>query len=199
MNMRDLFVYFKAYIRNNLGDSIWILCFSVFIFCIVKILMRKQENEPMISMRTSNIVGAMLSLEYSFVFVMTLFDRKVIDNSTSNISVFAPYIKVYTENDTELLLQIIMNITMFIPMGFLMPCCFGVCKKYRWVILITFILSLSIECIQGICCIGYFELNDILNNVIGAMIGISIYSLYSKIKKEKVDNDSARKQNSKRL
>ena len=48
---------------------------------------------------------------------------------------------------------------------------------------VVFIFSLSIECIQGIWHIGFFELNDVLNNIIGAMLGTLFHVLCSSCKK----------------
>ena len=80
----------------------------------------------------------------------------------------------------ESLLQIIMNIVMFVPVGLFLPCCFQKFEKNRFVLLGALILSGTIELIQGITKIGMFEFDDILGNVLGAEIGFGIYWILSR-------------------
>lgn len=56
-----------------------------------------------------------------------------------------------------------MNILMFVPLGFLIGGWKG--------IIICFIFSCLIELTQYIGCLGFCELDDMLNNTIGAGIG----------------------------
>lgn len=73
--------------------------------------------------------------------------------------------------------NLILNILMFVPFGFLLPCLFRKCQK-SW---ITFMagagFTLLIETVQLVFRFGIFEADDILNNFIGAVIGYGIYRL----------------------
>ena len=117
------------------------------------------------------------------VFVMTLFNRERVDGNTFIFKVIASYIEAFRKQCPEVFLQIIMNILMFVPIGFLLPCCFKVFQKYRYVLLITFVCSLVIELCQGIFRIGYFESVDIIHNIAGAMIGGVLHMSSLKLKK----------------
>ena len=178
--MRNVFVYFKAYTINNLENVIWILLFAMFIFFIVSGIMRKQKTRMISNTIYDNVCVALLSIDCSAILVLTLLNREFTSGNTFEFSLFKSYVRVFKENDPELLLQIIMNIVIFIPMGFLLPCCFYVFERYSYILLATFILSLSIELIQGICHIGFFELNDILNNIIGTILGVMLHAIFLK-------------------
>lgn len=71
--------------------------------------------------------------------------------------------------------NLILNILMFVPFGFLLPCMFRKCQK-PW---ITFAagagFTLLIEAVQLVFRLGIFEVDDILNNFLGAVIGYGIY------------------------
>ena len=77
--------------------------------------------------------------------------------------------------------QIIANILMFIPIGFLL----GI--KVGWKgIPIAALFSLIIELIQLVTRRGLFEFDDVIHNTVGAVIGFGIYALLGKVMKNDV-------------
>ena len=68
--------------------------------------------------------------------------------------------------------EIVLNILMLVPVGFLLPV---LVKKY--VILYGFLCSLCIEVFQLVTKRGYFEVNDLLHNTLGVVIGFGMYKL----------------------
>lgn len=87
------------------------------------------------------------------------------------------------------MLQIIINIVMFIPIGFLLPCCFKLYEKYRYVLATAVIASVSIEVLQLIFRMGLFETDDVINNVFGATIGLGFYILAKKVIEHEKETD----------
>lgn len=74
--------------------------------------------------------------------------------------------------------NIILNIFMFVPFGFLLP--LGI-KRFRifWkTYLIGFLFTFGIELIQLLLSKGIFECDDILNNVLGTMIGYGFFTIW---------------------
>jgi len=76
--------------------------------------------------------------------------------------------------------NIILNICMFMPLGFLLPLGFKCFKSFWITSLIGFLLTIIIEGIQLYYHLGMFELDDLMNNTIGTMIGFGFYALYTK-------------------
>ncbi len=74
-------------------------------------------------------------------------------------------------SNPEALEGIALNILLFMPMGYLLPLLF---PKLRWwqVIVIGFLTTVCIEVGQLITKLGMFDLDDILNNMIGLGIGM---------------------------
>ena len=68
--------------------------------------------------------------------------------------------------------NIIQNILLFIPLGFLIGGKQG--------IIAGVLLSIGIELTQFIFRLGYCELDDVLNNTIGAAIGALLYKKFGK-------------------
>lgn len=67
------------------------------------------------------------------------------------------------------------NIVMFLPLGFLLPMMWRKFDSVLYCLLAGFFCSASIELIQFITKRGYSELDDILCNTIGAVIGYLIF------------------------
>ena len=74
--------------------------------------------------------------------------------------------------------NIILNIMMFVPFGFLLPL---VSKKFQvfWkTYLAGFLFTFLIEMTQLLLNLGICELDDFMNNTVGAMIGYGFYRLF---------------------
>lgn len=76
--------------------------------------------------------------------------------------------------------NILGNIVAFIPLGFLLPIIFKKMRKLPKIILTSFSVSLLFEVIQLLIAIGSFDIDDILLNVFGSLIGYIFYILISK-------------------
>ncbi len=63
------------------------------------------------------------------------------------------------------------NILMMVPLGILLYIVWKPFRKFGWSLLAGFIFSLSIECMQLYTRRGKFETDDIMNNVVGMLIG----------------------------
>lgn len=76
------------------------------------------------------------------------------------------------------------NIIAFIPLGFLIPITFKRISKLKKIIIISFLISLLFEIIQLFTGIGSFDIDDILLNVFGAIIGYVVYLIIIKLSKK---------------
>lgn len=70
---------------------------------------------------------------------------------------------------------VIENILLFIPLGTLLPFCMRTRIKSWHILLIGLLSSSCIECIQHITGRGYFQVDDIVTNGFGSIIGYGIY------------------------
>lgn len=70
---------------------------------------------------------------------------------------------------------IILNILLFIPFGYLMPLIWSKADRWWKVALVGVLASLSIEIIQLITRLGYADVDDLINNTVGALIGYGLY------------------------
>ena len=70
--------------------------------------------------------------------------------------------------------EILLNIALFIPIGALLPLISG--RKCHWwyALIVGIVISASIEGLQFWLCRGLFEFDDILDNTIGCVIGLTL-------------------------
>lgn len=74
------------------------------------------------------------------------------------------------------------NIMLFLPMGYFLPCLFNKSSKVKIYIIINLFFSLFIEITQVIFMLGSFDVDDIILNVLGSVIGFYLFGLIRKIK-----------------
>lgn len=96
------------------------------------------------------------------------------NNATLNINLI-PFrtILMYLKNINSLyaIINMLGNIVPFIPLGFF---CLIIIKNHIWRIVLCLLIIFSIECIQLIFQIGFFDIDDIFLDIIGSYIGYLI-------------------------
>ena len=79
--------------------------------------------------------------------------------------------------------NLIGNVLVFVPFGFLLPKSYPVCGKWWRVLYCATGLVMCIEFFQLFSAFGAFDVDDIFLNVLGAMIGYPFYVFLQKVKK----------------
>ena len=80
------------------------------------------------------------------------------------------FTKIITQGDVHSLREILSNMLLFLPFGFLTPLCLRI-RRASPVILSGLALSASIEMTQYFLAVGYSETEDIIANVTGLICG----------------------------
>lgn len=117
----------------------------------------------------------------AYVFLVlssTVFSRDRQADYNFELTPFWSYVAVYHGNK-ELLIEDIANVAMLIPVGILVAVIWRTGLKRT--MLIGFGLSLFIELLQLLLKCGLFELDDIIHNTLGCLIGYGIYVLICRI------------------
>ncbi len=74
--------------------------------------------------------------------------------------------------------NILGNIIAFMPFGFLLPLAFPRPKYEFWVLMcITYLVVLTMECIQLFTMVGSFDVDDIILNSFGSAVGFFVYRM----------------------
>lgn len=109
----------------------------------------------------------LLAVYLIFTFYLTVVSRA----SSGNDSIRTEWLEGYKSfHDVYAISENYLNILLFVPIG----CLVGlVARKYRLIfaVLVGLFVSETIECSQLIWQRGTFDVNDLFNNALGALIG----------------------------
>ena len=114
------------------------------------------------------------------VLKLTIFRETTLDERSMNLTLFKDLINVYKTRTTWQFVRLFVgNIVWFVPWGFLIPM---ICKNNKlFVFLSGFAFSLVIETLQFALKKGLFEIDDLILNTIGAILGYGLYLCTRKI------------------
>ena len=161
----------------SLRDFILYSIIGVMIVILV-VLVRKLFNKE--TELSDILTGIIMAVYVSIILQLTLVCRS--DNSRIGIELDIFHGLVGPENDFHWLMiaYVVLNCMLFIPFGFVLSL-FSFLNERRYVIqvalvmLISLIVSLSIEITQLITGRGYYETQDMVSNTLGGIIGWLVY------------------------
>ncbi len=137
--------------RLLFNNSYLVIAFSVLIVIISSLINRKY-----------NILLMILYI-LAIIYITLLFrERKAMN---IYIEPFQSYKHLLTDSGARS--GVIRNIWLFIPLGAIL---FRIYPS-KWILIITVLLSVSIESVQYFMKIGYCELDDVISNGLGGLIG----------------------------
>ena len=128
-------------------------------------------------------VGATISLLGILYF--TVFGREV---ATYNIELKPFYSFIMAKTQPEYYRTVFMNSLLFVPFGTFLP--YLLSSRYKKLniavtVLISFAISTIIEGLQYLCSIGVGEIDDVIFNTLGALVGALVYLLFGHLTKER--------------
>ena len=130
----------------------------------------------------SQLTEAIILSAYVVVLLyLTIFGRYSHPEYTYQIHIYKSYKHLLEQFDWQGIRQIIINIAMMIPVGFLLPVLIKNKYKYLLTLISALILILFIEIMQMVMQCGSFEVDDVINNLIGTIIGMLIFALANRI------------------
>ena len=123
----------------------------------------------------------LVALELFCVYVVVLFAATVFtrtakgEPSRVNLDLVGTIVERFIEGGSTT--EILVNAVMLFPTGLLIPLATG------WgsvrTLLVSFALTLGVETLEYVMARGYFELSDIVLNMLGAAVGYAVYALGS--------------------
>ena len=124
------------------------------------------------------------SLFFEINTILTL-RTKNLDSQGYNIIPFHTIndyiINFYHFNISTWLYNFLGNIILYTPLGILLPLFFTKVVGYRYVFLISLFISLIIETFQYLTSFGVFDIDDIILNITGSLIGYFIFEKILKV------------------
>ena len=128
---------------------------------------------------------AYLSLLGYVVFFSSGFNREDHAEYRYNLTLFQEIGRYYgvgvrTGSWRLFWLNVVGNVCVFVPFGVFLPMLFKKCQKFIPVLLLSFELSLVIEIVQLVTRVGSFDVDDLLLNTIGGILGYITYRILNR-------------------
>ena len=171
--IRTLPHYFPEIFVNRIIISV--IAFAV--FCAVSIFLYKRQKFN----KMQCAAAILLSLYIVVLLYFTVTGRYSHEEYEYKINFFTSYRWFFKYNGEQVLRQLLINFVMLMPVGFLLSVVINAKHKYLITMALSLLLTVFIETMQLITKCGSFEIDDIINNFVGAVIGMLIYMLLNKI------------------
>lgn len=137
------------------------LVFVLYIALLIKVILIKYMP---LSYLMQNLELGLNPFQMNFVPFSTIISYIVSDNFTVSVQ------------------NILGNIVIFIPFGFLLPILISRFQKLVTMLLVSFCFSLTFEIIQLLFPIlGSFDVDDLILNTLGALLGFMLFTLIKRL------------------
>lgn len=145
---------------------------------------------------TRRLISIVLFIIYSCVLVYFLFFAENMGRSTTrdyslNLIPFHEIKRFLTRQDAlgshAVWMNIAGNIIAFVPFGLFVIPVMGRNIGFLETVILTFDISLCVEIIQLITKVGSFDVDDLILNTIGGIIGAGIYVIHIRIERNRAN------------
>ncbi len=113
---------------------------------------------------------------FSVILIITFLSRESGTRQGMDLELFSTW-GINERNNA----YVVENVLLFIPYGFLSPCVFRALRRVCRCGVFGFLTSLGIELLQLVTQRGYFQIDDILTNGLGTIIGYFLFRFVTAI------------------
>ena len=124
------------------------------------------------------IVSLLFIIYIVSVCSLTLVNRGANYEGSVNLALFSSYREAWYDFSVRDWQYIYFNIAMFVPLGFCLPLLSKRFFAIGWTLLAAVLFTGFIEAAQYITGVGIFELDDLFNNILGALIGFGLVKVF---------------------
>lgn len=161
--------------KYRIAIIIGILLFTVFV--TARIYMSAKRHE---SVKCREIIYIFfLCIYLTFLLGVTLFNRQPEKSFSIELTPLWSYRETLADGNLELGKQIFYNMLAFVPLGIFLPVLFRKMQRFWYAATAAAVLSAVIEISQLIFRCGLCELDDVMNNTLGAAAGYGMWKIVS--------------------
>lgn len=95
-----------------------------------------------------------------------------------NLHLFRAWREAWNNFSLQLWLNVLLNVALFMPLGFLLPLLAKVWRKWYILLITGFGASLIIELVQFFTGRGLFDVDDLFTNTLGAVLGFCVVMIF---------------------
>lgn len=172
--MNELFHFIYS---RSLQTNLVVMLMMVFVCTTINMLW--------ISERKKYFNLCMLFGEIMMVLYITVFNRGI---GEGEICLIPFYSFVIAQEQSEIYRSMFMNVLLFVPFGLFLP--YGQEEfrrgKIKTTLLSAFFFSCFVEILQYVFMLGRAEVDDVICNVLGALVGSLSFGIYSLLQRKEI-------------
>ena len=171
--LQKIRLVWNIYFDFHYGAAI-VIGIILFVFCTVSLSLWKKKHGKNMNGKEMVIIF-LLCIYLTFLFGVTLLNRRPEQSYSMELMPFWSYQESLFNGNVSLGEQIFYNIMAFVPFGIFFPVLLHNMQRLRRVAAAALLLSAFIETTQLLFKCGLCELDDVMNNTLGAVIGYGIW------------------------
>lgn len=159
-----------------------------FVFSIYKMVAERYEMKRKIQWGTVVFLVLYLLVLAYVCFWSEAYGRTEMQNTYHyNLVPFREIMRFYTYRELvgtpAYVLNLFGNVIAFVPFGLMVPIIHWKYRDLGKVVGLTFLLSLNIECIQLLTRVGSFDVDDLILNTLGGVLGFILFIGMNRIRR----------------
>lgn len=135
-----------------------------------------------------NILVGVIFFSYIVAVIYATFFSERLQYETINLKMFSSYFYLLEDFSYRLWFQMVGNILLFIPIGGMLPIILKKFSKFQYILFVGLALSACIELVQYITKRGVLDVDDIINNMLGVILGYCCFKIFSELGLQKLKN-----------
>lgn len=184
--MKVNFIHYVISLYQNVPFYVYegllvLFCISTILIIVYRVFLKGLSGIAVGSIWRS-VMGLLLAEYVVLLFCSTIIFRRLSDSVYGyNFQPFWSYAAIQQGVD-ELIAENVMNVVAFMPIGLLIGTQISHKVQKGWLVAIGvgFLISVSIEILQLVLKRGFVELDDVMHNTIGCIIGYLLFLLIAK-------------------
>ena len=164
-------------------DSMVLYCWILLLVVLSVLFLARHIRKNRASMKVPMAIGFVVW--FLVVLYLTLFSRiGANQNGPVDMTPFRGIVEAMEQRSLEPLTHAFLNVMLFVPLGYLIPASNpSALSRAGFAVFGGLIASSVIEGLQMVLRLGFCDIDDIIANALGAIIGYIIYRLWIQIKK----------------
>ncbi|MFD2613452.1 VanZ family protein [Paenibacillus gansuensis] len=143
---------------------------AIFVLVLIYFIYKKRNGKRTLT-KGQFFVSFLILGWFVVVMGLTTFSRGAQFEGLFNFRLFSGYVSAWHNWSLIEFQLIIFNMLLFVPLGFLLPLLGKSIRRFMPVLLLSLAVTVGIEVFQLLTRRGIFELDDILHNTIGSIVG----------------------------
>ena len=166
------------YICKDLMNSLRFLPFGIFagLVCLLLFSMWNARRKRGQKKEIPVVVWTLFFTYLALILMITLWSRESGSQKGLDLELFSTW-GINKRNNA----YVIENVLLFIPYGVLCPLAFRAMGKFIGCLAVGAMTSLSVELLQLITGRGFFQIDNILTNICGTVIGFLVFFFFRRI------------------